>query len=306
MSLVDGPSSATTHDGVCDEQLLHSLALPSVPCIVRCQRLACLQRVTLADNELLRSVFAITCEGSLWNAWIQDLGQIHSHHSLRHLPEPCVESISVWLQHIILSRAKWKKDVREALLPRGKFNFDEFRQARRGPLRVIEVEEQEMHPDVAGAPVAPIPDGGTPDPVELAVAQQLTCHICNRQFDSRVGLSAHKRRFHKLHPPLATRLSSTSCPTCKAQLGTRTRVLKHLHECLGCALQLVANTDPMDVADYEQQVKEMNGWDDLHSRSQLPRSGPIPVLDGVPTSQGVAPIDYRNVAAEVASEPTQH
>eukprot|EP00971_Amphidinium_carterae_P186372 3699353-Amphidinium_carterae.1 len=263
------------HGGISDTELLGLLALPSIPCIARYQRLSYLQRVAIADNELLRSAFAITCETSLWSAWVQDLGHVHTHPSLRHLPVPCLNSISVWIQHIVLAGTEWKRTLRSALLPCRKFDYTAFRNALDARHRLFAVEDVYVlePPEPEVAPEEPH-EADLQDPVVCAIAKQLCCHICDQQFSSRAGLSAHKRRLHRLHPPLALRLSSTECPTCKAQLGTRTRVLKHLHECL-------------------------NKWDDLHSRSQLPRSGPIPVIGGVPTSQGVTPLDFNTTEESV-------
>eukprot|EP00971_Amphidinium_carterae_P348370 6490453-Amphidinium_carterae.1 len=261
-----------------DEVLLRALALPSMHNILIYLRLVFFQRVVVANSEVLRASIAIIHPGSLWDLWMADLLSLSKLVELSHMPPVTWSTISDWIRLAVLSGPDWKRMLKRAFLPLCKFDFETFRTLTASAAPRCEVVE--IGPDADSA----IGSDGN------AGGEELTwkCPVCPMAFSNHTALSAHKRRLHRIHPPLAIRLKTTHCPICLAHLGTRIRVLKHLQDRPACGL-LLLQQEPIPVEEYERNVGAWNKLNTLHTRSCIPRTGPIPCIGGVPVSQSVQP-----------------
>eukprot|EP00971_Amphidinium_carterae_P167723 3323333-Amphidinium_carterae.1 len=122
-------------------------------------------------------------------------------------------------------------------------------------------------------------------------AVELVCHICGKQFATRKGVASHKRMQHNIFPPLALRLYSSTCPSCGAELKSRNHLLQHLGNRLVCSMFVIANIDPMTYEDYKKNVHRLDVQNAAYTRTVIPRTGRIAIIDGVPQSQGVIAIN---------------
>eukprot|EP00971_Amphidinium_carterae_P007626 150964-Amphidinium_carterae.1 len=228
----------------------------------------------------VRAALEGTSKRSLWAAWIPVLNRMQEALAdFRTMPRPTVQTFPDWLTLMTVAGPRWKLLVRQATagLRRPQADF--------GKLYILH-----------GANMAPLPlveigEAAEPDEVEEQVNDQLVeCPYCDQKCQPGRGLLAHKLKTHQIVPPMALRARSTTCTACGSNLGTRARLLDHLRRKLSCALWTLHYCEPMTWLEYQESVHRLNDVDELQQRV-LPRTGPIPLVQGRYESQSVIPVN---------------
>eukprot|EP00971_Amphidinium_carterae_P117238 2322384-Amphidinium_carterae.3 len=287
--LDDQPALIETRH-VDDASLLHAMAQPTLQTLVQYHRLSFLRRMVMADNPLVKAAATVTCKGSLWPLWIEDLRSLQSMGLFSELPAPSFECVGQWIQHIILMQKSWKRVLKDNLLPRHKpsagavrmlshIHVDGIAHADALLGREAMNQELELHPEQQPH-------------IEVPAVAVFSCHLCDRTFNSSTGLATHKRAAHQLYNPLSLRITTTHCPVCLSHLGTRAAVLCHLNARLECSLIVLDSIPAPLIHTFTEQLHSLNKANTCHTRTKIPRRGRIPIVGGKPQSQSEQPANF--------------
>eukprot|EP00971_Amphidinium_carterae_P096339 1906226-Amphidinium_carterae.1 len=272
---------------VSDEELLLYLGEPTLEQLCDLRIATALPKTCASPNTQIRAALSGTTKSSVWTSWLAVLQRMltRSPGALGTLPPPTTHTFQVWLSMMVIAGHNWKA-LAQASTGCGTKPLVDLRkvytlhsdqvQERANPIpRAVDIEMD-----------APVEE----DEVTAEAGQLVPCPYCDRFFMPGRGLLAHKMKTHKVIPPLSLRTRSTNCLACGSQLGTRSRLLDHLRRKLSCALWTLDAVEPMTEAEYYASVSKLNAVDHLLDRD-LPRTGPIPMIDGKFSSQCVAPLD---------------
>eukprot|EP00971_Amphidinium_carterae_P174056 3450117-Amphidinium_carterae.1 len=228
----------------------------------------------------VRASLQCTSKRSLWTAWLPVLQRLRSSlTTLASLPVPTVDNFPDWLSMMIVAGPRWKTLVRQATAGFSKPEAD------LGKLYILHGS------NIAPPPIIEVGADEEAEDEELPDASELVdCPYCEKKCQPGRGLLAHKLKVHQIVPPMALRVQSTGCLACGSQLGTRARVLDHLRKKLSCSLWTLHHLEPMTWLEYQASVRQLNEVDELHQRV-LPKTGPIPWIQGRYESQSVVPIN---------------
>eukprot|EP00971_Amphidinium_carterae_P089785 1777706-Amphidinium_carterae.1 len=231
----------------------------------------------------VRAALENTTKRSLWATWIPVLTRMRSSlNELGAMPIPTILNFPDWLTLMTVAGPRWKLLVRQATAGLNKPNAD-F-----GKLYILHAT------NIVPPPLLEVGDVEEPDEEKLPADDSLVaCPYCEQKCQPGRGLLAHKLKTHQIVPPMALRTRSTTCSACGSQLGTRARVLDHLRKKLSCALWTLHHSEPMSWTEYQESVSRLNDVDELQQRV-LPKTGPIPLVQGKYESQSVIPINPFN------------
>eukprot|EP00971_Amphidinium_carterae_P221330 4393973-Amphidinium_carterae.1 len=238
---------------------------------------AFIPRVCASANPQIQAALQCTSKSSLWTSWLAVLERVHVNlPSLATMPVPSIWCFQNWLAMMTIAGKQWKSMVQESFgLARPTAQLS----------KIYTIHAASIPRHLAEHEVEGFLDMEQPDPEET-----LQCPYCDQQCKGGRGLLAHKLKTHRIVPPLALRTRGTVCLSCGSQMGTRARLLDHLRRKLSCALWTTHHVEPMSSEDYYATVADLNTVDELGTRD-LPRTGPIPLIDGRFQSQCVQSIN---------------
>eukprot|EP00971_Amphidinium_carterae_P331936 6465802-Amphidinium_carterae.1 len=271
-----------------DDTLLRYVGEPTFQELADYRVATFIPKICSSSNPQVCTALSCIAQQSVWTSWLSSLTRIQQKcPDLATLPVPAAQTFHTWLAMILPAAAEWKLLARRTLVQCHPPKIDLHS-------NYTVISHKMLEPD--GLLLLPIdldvyPADENIEHVEMEEAPTHCCPICEKTFATHAGLSTHKMRQHTLIPPLALRVRTTSCTCCGAQMGTRSRLLGHLQGKLACALHVVANTEPMSLQEYFDNVGTLNKCNELLTRSRLPRTGPIPTINGQPESQSVVPVD---------------
>eukprot|EP00971_Amphidinium_carterae_P301278 5985833-Amphidinium_carterae.1 len=245
-------------------------------------------KICASPNTQIRASLAGTTRSSIWSSWLAVLQRMKSTNpaTLSNMPAPTIHSFQVWLSMMVIAGHNWKELAKSSTGCDRKAAIDLSKVYTLHSDRVQRGDEGAVveHPLDIAVPEADMEDE------DRNIDGLVPCPYCDRFFQPGRGLLAHKMKTHKVIPPLSLRTRSTNCLACGSQLGTRARLLDHLRRKLSCALWTLHTVEPMSESEYVASVSQLNAVDNLLDRD-LPRTGPIPMIDGKFTSQCVAALD---------------
>eukprot|EP00971_Amphidinium_carterae_P233600 4635818-Amphidinium_carterae.4 len=289
---------------ISDKTFLEVTEQPELALTLRSKRLQFLQRLCLTDNDFVRASLGQCCANSFWDQWFRDLAEVQQvSPTLQHLPHPEFCSMSVWITHLVLAGDTWSAHLCRLLLPtapvpalEGHTLMPHFFTDTYLTLNDTLTEGRELpHMDVDVPPHPPGIEFGDPHAPHLPPADgepedelPFKCDLCDRAFKQYNGLSTHKRRTHRVFPPLALRIRGTTCVVCHSQLSTRRHLIEHLNNRLECALPTLHLLQPMTEEEYARRIADLQAEDASLTRDIAPRTGPIRTVHNVPVSEGVA------------------
>eukprot|EP00971_Amphidinium_carterae_P177696 3524777-Amphidinium_carterae.2 len=149
-------------------------------------------------------------------------------------------------------------------------------------------QPRDLEPEAQDVPLPQFEDMDPVEETERVGDLPYKCNLCDRAFKQFNGLSTHKRRTHRLFPPLALRIRGTQCVVCKSQLSTRRHLIEHLNNRMECALPTLQLLQPMTEEEYAKDIGRLQNEDASLTRDIAPRTGPIRKVCNVPVSEGVA------------------
>eukprot|EP00971_Amphidinium_carterae_P186720 3706461-Amphidinium_carterae.1 len=273
-----------------DCEVLRLLGEPPLRHHLMCRRLMHMRKLVVHNDLHIQAALNVTSKSSIWHRWLEDLTLLQVlTPGLRLLPPPSLTTISDWLAFIVPADVVWPRILKQHTTP-----IDTA--ARSLSSLTIDPATDPYLVELPGLPddheiphvVAPPQPRATTDPTFNADHH---CHICFRYFTTTQGLLTHKYKHHNLPSPISLRVTSSVCPICDAELTTRAQLLQHLANGPACGLPLLLFVEPMSIADHNQRVTEMNRENASLTRNAIPRRGPRRLVDGLPSSSSVLPID---------------
>eukprot|EP00971_Amphidinium_carterae_P330042 6462900-Amphidinium_carterae.2 len=294
-----------------NERVYKVLGEPPVADILLTRRLGFMYATVTSSNTVVSACSVLGGSGSVVAAWIHCLGRVHEKvASLSMLPPPNRDTFAAWVAMMIPAEALWKSTLRKHFLVVQKTHVKCLRVVPLchfvdPPPDLLTCDPYLLHPEADRAMSAhdqhqPGEDDLVATHGEDGIAEareantEWTCTVCHKKFRTSKGLSSHSRMQHHIYPPLALRTYSTQCVACGAVLKTRNLLLQHLANRIICATFVMENVEPMPVETYRRDVHHLDVQRTDYTREVIPRTGPIPVVDGRPQSQGVTAINpYR-------------
>eukprot|EP00971_Amphidinium_carterae_P348944 6490756-Amphidinium_carterae.1 len=279
------------------EDVLRAIGEPSLMDILTARRLTFLQSVMSSGNPLIAACANLRPKDSVTTAWYSCLNHLRSRvPSLSGLPEANSGTFSTWLSFIIPAQTSWRSLLKRTLTQyvstdvrkQHSLIVAHFRSASNGAA----LRDQFIpNPQFDHLVVDPDDNAQEQHGVDEPDVIELTCRHCDKVFGTRRGLASHMRTRHHIYPPLALRTYSTKCPACGVQMLTRNNLLQHLANRLVCGLHVLEHVEPMSADVYHARVHELDTERAVLSRDIVPRTGPIPIVNGKPCSQGVEAIN---------------
>eukprot|EP00971_Amphidinium_carterae_P121490 2406027-Amphidinium_carterae.1 len=280
---------------VSDSSFLQAIAQPPLDDILMVRRLQFLGRLLVSDNRLVRGMLTIHGHHGFWEQWLIDLNTVRARiPQLRDLPEADRGTAPTWITYIVLSSDAWSALLKKNLLSLPKVpllkmfrlpqNFIHEVETQQ-PLLAEPAQENQENPTPEQDHAQEAPPHQTPEPGPYQ------CHLCTKSFQQWRSLSMHRRRAHQLISGIALRARGTQCTVCLAQLKTRALLIEHLNRRPICGIQTLHFVEPMNEHEYGANIAQLRALESGLSRSAAPRTGPIPLIDGVPRSQAAEPIN---------------
>eukprot|EP00971_Amphidinium_carterae_P295388 5866567-Amphidinium_carterae.1 len=284
-----------------NERVYKVLGEPSVADILLTRRLSFMYAAVTSSNTVVSACSVLGGSGSVVAAWIRCLGRVHEKvTSLSMLPPPNQDTFAAWVAMMIPAEALWKSTLRKYFLVVQKTHVKSLRVVPLSccidPLPDVLIHDPYLpHPEDPGDFAAwdqyQLDDhdqsaGLGEDGIvgEHEANAEWTCTVCHKKFRTSKGLSSHARMQHQIYPPLALRTYSTQCVACGAMLKTRNLLLQHLANRIICATFVMENVEPMSVETYQRDVHRLDVQRADYTRAVIPRTGPIPVVESLPST----------------------
>eukprot|EP00971_Amphidinium_carterae_P348354 6490447-Amphidinium_carterae.2 len=264
--------------------------------VLRGQRLLFLQRLLVSHNPIIQAAMFISGPRTFWATWFADLAVLREKvDRLQQLPEPSLQTRETWCHYIILANNEWRSTIRRHL-----------QQHHKTPVRSMRTVPPHLftdvyHHDDYATPDMPLAEEEElqPEHPDLHAPQRLqgeqeqvnspfTCEECHKDFTTYRGLALHRRRVHEIIPPLALRIRGDNvCIVCGSQLNSRVHLMEHLSKRAECGLGVLHRVPAMPIEEYKANISTWAKASTLYTRSSIPRTGPIPHIEGLPRSQAV-------------------
>eukprot|EP00971_Amphidinium_carterae_P340495 6478863-Amphidinium_carterae.1 len=286
------------------------------------RRLQFLRRLLISDNGLVKGMLMIHGHHGFWEQWLLDLNLVRERvPRLNNLPIATPSSLPTWITYIIVAENEWTSLLKKHFL---QIPHTEILKAFRLPSSFIddlaavdrnnvnEMPEHPVHDDHDEHLHPPQPQQELreihQDPVPVPAPDRLEgshhCPFCDKTFQQWRSLSLHRRRAHGVVSGIALRAYGTQCTVCNAQLKTRALLIEHLNRRAVCGIHTLHFVQPMTMKQYHDNIARLRSLEAGLSRSAAPRTGPIPLVEGIPRSQSVAPINpFNHLFTTITDDP---
>eukprot|EP00971_Amphidinium_carterae_P342151 6481351-Amphidinium_carterae.2 len=208
---------------------------------------------------------------------------------LQNLPDP-EDNIDTWCTYIVLADSAWSGLLKKHLTAAHRLPLRRQHHLPHDAFDAVHDPYQDSDANINNPPSPRINHDDTDHPPPPENTEQHTCHLCNKTFTTSRGLGLHKRKTHGVIPPIALRTHSNTCIICGSELASRKHLLQHLNNRIDCAIPTLSQLPPMSLEHYTNSVHALATADTSLTRPMLPRTGPIPFLNGAPQSQSTPAI----------------